>query len=747
MACLIDFTSIPQQLERLLKPMAKQIKNESSVKGRKPLWIAIIAIVAWLGISSVAGPTFGKLSTVQENDNAAFLPDNAESTLASKITVKFNDSANDKLPTLLVFLGDINPQQNPAKLAEIQGYLDGLGNKVLEESGKPLSSYFVPGFPIQAIPSEDGKAVFANVSLNSSIAQELIEEKPALTLIIDFIRKDLKENFEAKSLTTHVTGFGGIFADLFSAFGSIDTTLLLTTLIVVSIILILVYRSPFLWILPLFTAVTALSLAGTIVYFAAKANWLDLNGQSQGILSVLVLGAATDYALLLIARYREELHHHESRYDSMKIALKGVFEPILASGSTVIAGLLVLLLSDLSSNRGLGPVGAIGIASAMITVLTFLPALLVVFGRWIFWPKIPRFDDVDEQLSGTWAKIGSAVEKHPKRTWISTALLLTVLAGFSFTLKADGLANTEAFTTRTDSVIGLEKLGEHFPSGEGSPVEIVINQSDLASVTAALLTVGNVAFVEPVVAGQKIPGQPTPPIKVVDGKILLNATLKVAPDSVEARNTIPIIREAVHKVDKDILVGGGTAVQYDTDVASRHDNRLIIPVVLLIIGVILGLLLRSILAAGLLLLTVVLSFMATLGVCQLVFEHIFNFKGADASFPLFAFIFLVALGIDYNIFLMTRVREEALKIGTRKGVIKGLTVTGGVITSAGIVLAATFAVLGVLPLVFLAELGFAVAFGVLLDTIIVRSLLVPALVHVIGPKIWWPSKLQHENKK
>ena len=727
--------------------MAGQTKSKSAVKGRKPLWIAIIAIVAWLGISSVAGPTFGKLSTVQENDNAAFLPDNAESTLASKITVKFNDSANDKLPTLLVFLGDINPQQNPAKLAEIQGYLDGLGNKVLEESGKPLSSYFVPGFPIQAIPSEDGKAIFANVSLFSYIAQELIEEKPALTLIIDFIRKDLKENFEAKSLTTHVTGFGGIFADLFSAFGSIDTTLLLTTLIVVSIILILVYRSPFLWILPLFTAVTALSLAGTIVYFAAKANWLDLNGQSQGILSVLVLGAATDYALLLIARYREELHHHESRYDSMKIALKGVFEPILASGSTVIAGLLVLLLSDLSSNRGLGPVGAIGIASAMITVLTFLPALLVVFGRWIFWPKIPRFDDVDEQLSGTWAKIGSAVEKHPKRTWISTALLLTVLAGFSFTLKADGLANTEAFTTRTDSVIGLEKLGEHFPSGEGSPVEIVINQSDLASATAALLTVGNVAFVEPVVSGQKIPGQPTPPIKVVDGKILLNATLKVAPDSVEARNTIPIIREAVHQVDKNILVGGGTAVQYDTDVASRHDNRLIIPVVLLIIGVILGLLLRSILAAGLLLLTVVLSFMATLGVCQLVFEHIFNFKGADASFPLFAFIFLVALGIDYNIFLMTRVREESMKIGTRKGVIKGLTVTGGVITSAGIVLAATFAVLGVLPLVFLAELGFAVAFGVLLDTIVVRSLLVPALVHVIGPKIWWPSKLQYEKKK
>jgi len=712
--------------------------------GRKPLWIAVVVIIAWLGITSIAGPTFGKLSTVQENDNAAFLPDNAESTLASKITVKFSDSSNDQIPTLLVFLGDIDPKNNPAKMMQIQKYLDGLGAEILPESGKPLSTYFVPGFPIQAFPSEDGKAALVNIALSSDVAQDRIEEKPTLTLVVDFLREDLKKNFESQALTTHVTGFGGIFADLFGAFGSIDSTLLTTTLLVVSLILIVVYRSPLLWILPLFTAVTALSLAGTIVYYLAKAGTIDLNGQSQGILSVLVLGAATDYALLLIARYREELHHHESRFESMRIALKGVIEPIIASGSTVIAGLLVLLLSQLSGNRGLGPVGAIGVAAAMITVLTLLPALLVVFGRWIFWPKVPKFDDVDEQLSGTWAKVGKAVEKNPKRIWISTAVVLTIFAGFSFTLKADGLANTESFTSRTDSVIGLEELGKHFPSGEGSPVEIVVRQNDVAAVTNALGAITNVAFVEPVVDGQKIPGAPTPPIKVVEGKVLLNATLKVAPDSVEARNTIPTIREALHQIDKEILVGGGTAVQYDTDVASRADNRLIIPIVLLIIGLILGLLLRSIAAAALLLLTVVLSFMATLGVCQLVFENVFGFAGADASFPLFAFIFLVALGIDYNIFLMTRVREEAMKIGTRKGVVKGLTVTGGVITSAGIVLAATFAVLGVLPLVFLAELGFAVAFGVLLDTIVVRSLLVPALVHVIGPKIWWPSKLQHE---
>ena len=726
--------------------MAKKDKSSAAVMGRKPLWIAIVAIIAWLGITSIAGPTFGKLSTVQENDNSAFLPDDAESTLASKITIKFSDSSNDQIPTLLVFLGDVDPKNNPAKMVQIQKYLDGLGDEILPESGKALSTYFVPGFPIQAFASEDGKAALVNIALSSDVAQDRIKEKPALTLIVDFLREDLKKNFESQALTTHVTGFGGIFADLFGAFGSIDSTLLTTTLLVVSLILIVVYRSPLLWILPLFTAVTALSLAGTVVYYLAKAGTIDLNGQSQGILSVLVLGAATDYALLLIARYREELHHHESRYESMRIALRGVVEPIIASGSTVIAGLLVLLLSQLSGNRGLGPVGAIGIATAMVTVLTLLPALLVVFGRWIFWPKIPKFDDVDEQLSGTWSKVGRAVEKNPKRIWISTALLLTILAGFSFTLKADGLANTEAFTARTDSVIGLEELGKHFPGGEGSPVEVVIKENDIAAVTKVLGAIANVAFVEPVVAGQKIPGAPTPPVKVVEGKVLLNVTLKVAPDSVEARNTIPIIREAVHKIDKEILVGGGTAVQYDTDVASRADNRLIIPIVLLIIGLILGLLLRSIAAALLLLLTVVLSFMATLGVCQLVFEHVFGFAGADASFPLFAFIFLVALGIDYNIFLMTRVREEALKIGTRKGVIKGLTVTGGVITSAGIVLAATFAVLGVLPLVFLAELGFAVAFGVLLDTIIVRSLLVPALVHVIGPKVWWPSKLQFEKK-
>lgn len=717
--------------------------SKNRTKGRRALWIAVVSIIAWLSIGGFSGAAFSKISTVQENDNSAFLPENAESTIAGKITVKFADQSENLLPTLLLLLGDFNPATNPEALGRVNEYANTLGAKVLPESGKPLSNYFAPGAPLQAIPSADGKAVLINVQLDAKVASENIDKEPVLPLLIDFIREDMEKNFGA-GIESHVTGPGGIFADLFGAFGSIDTKLLQTTLIVVAIILIVVYRSPILWIIPLFTAGTALGLATMVVYYLAKADIIDLNGQTQGILDVLVLGAATDYALLLISRYREELHHHESRYEAMKIALRGVVEPIVASGSTVIAGLMVLLLSDLSSNRGLGPVGSIGIASAMLAALTLLPALLIVFGRWIFWPKVPKFDDEDEKLSGMWAKVGNFVDRKPRAIWVTTALVLIVFAGFSTTLKSDGLAQTDAFTTRTDSVIGLEKLGEHFPSGEGTPVEIVVDQGDLAAATAAIKTVKNVANVVPVTQLDPATRQPTADLKIVDGKVLLYATLSVAPDSVEAKETIPVLRDAVKKVNENILVGGQTAVSYDVDQSSRRDNRVIIPIVLVLIAIILGLLLRSIYAAALLLTTVVLSFAATLGVCALVFEHVFGFAGTDASFPLFAFVFLVALGIDYNIFLMTRVREESFKIGTRAGVIKGLTVTGGVITSAGIVLAATFGVLGVLPLVFLAELGFAVAFGVLLDTIVVRSLLVPALVREIGPKIWWPSKLQHQ---
>ena len=598
----------------------------------------------------------------------------------------------------------------------------------------PLSKYLLPGSQVTAFPAPDGKAVLASILLDgAAIAEVLPNDEPVLPAIVEALREDFTPFAKDLGFDSYVTGAGGLIGDLFGAFGDLDSTLLLTTLGVVAFILIIVYRSPILWFLPLLSAVFALSTAGGIIYLLAKNDVIDVNGQSQGILSVLVLGAGTDYALLLISRYREELHHHSTPVAAMRAAYRGTFEPIVASGATVALGLLVLLLSDLSGNRGLGPIGAIGVAVAVITMVTLLPAFLVLFGRWIFWPRIPRFDDVDSQLTGTWAKVGNIVERRPRRAWVVTGLLLVVLAGFSTTLKTDGLSTSESFTGNPESVVGQKLLENHFPGGEGDPTKVILKNELIPAVSAKLQSVAGVTAVAPEANAAGV--------IVKNGLSILNVTLSTAPDSRESRDRIPAIREAVKSIDDSILVGGTTAVFFDTDVAARHDNRTVIPVVLLLITLILGLLLRSIVSAVLLLGTVVLSYFATLGVCALVFNHIFGFAGADASFPLFAFIFLVALGIDYNIFLMTRVREESGKMGTRKGVIKGLTVTGSVITSAGIVLAATFGVLGILPLVFLAELGFAVAFGVLLDTIIVRSILVPALVHEIGPKVWWPSKL------
>lgn len=704
--------------------------NSTMRSKRKPIAIAILVVIAWFGVTGFFGPLFGKLTSVQENDNSAFLPDSAESTKAVKLLESFAAGESTAFPTLVLLEGTVGPEV----LQQINAHLETVPDLKLGGTDIPLSKYLLPGSQVTAFPAPDGTAVLASILLDgAAIAEVLPNEEPVLPAIVEALREDFTPFAKELGFESYVTGAGGLIGDLFGAFGDLDSTLLLTTLGVVAFILIIVYRSPILWFLPLLSAVFALSTAGGIIYLLAKNNVIDVNGQSQGILSVLVLGAGTDYALLLISRYREELHHHATPVAAMRAAYRGTFEPIVASGATVALGLLVLLLSDLSGNRGLGPIGAIGVAVAVITMVTLLPAFLVLFGRWIFWPRIPRFDDADSQLTGTWAKVGNLVERRPRRAWVITGLLLVVLAAFSTTLKTDGLSTSESFTGNPESVVGQKLLLNHFPGGEGDPTKVILKNELIPAVSEKLRGVAGVSEVAPEAnAGGVI---------VKNGLSILNVTLSTAPDSRESRDRIPAIREAVKSIDESILVGGTTAVFFDTDVAARHDNRTVIPVVLLLITLILGLLLRSIVSAVLLLGTVVLSYFATLGVCALVFNHIFGFAGGDASFPLFAFIFLVALGIDYNIFLMTRVREESGKLGTRKGVIKGLTVTGSVITSAGIVLAATFGVLGILPLVFLAQLGFAVAFGVLLDTIIVRSILVPALVHEIGPKVWWPSKL------
>ena len=725
-------------------------KSTTTRSHRRLVFAASVVAILWLFISSATGPLFGNLSTVQKNDNSKFLPAGVESSKASDAILKFSDNTiNNQFPTLILFEG----KADAAKVASANVFVQGLvGKNLVDSKGQlikdakgnsisiPISKYLAPGAQIGAFPSAKNDAILANVPLDSKSAGDILpSKKPVLPAIVTTIRYYSTQYASANGFVTHTTGLGGLFADLFDAFSGLDSSLLLVTGGVIAIILIFVYRSPVLWILPLISAGFALTLAGGVIYELAKHNVITLDGQSQGILSVLVLGAATDYALLLIARYREELHHFEHRVDAMKVAWRGVVEPIVASGTTVALGLLVLLLSQLTNNRGLGPVGAIGIVCAMITILTLLPALLVIFGRWIFWPKRPKNNTEDEKLTGIWSKVAKSTEKSPRKFWSAAILVLVILAAFAATLHPNGLSTAQSFTKRTDSVIGQEQLTTYFPGGQGKPTQVVVSADKVQAVTSKLLSIKGVSEVTPQTTA---PGSTD--AKVVAGKELLNVTLAYGPDTAAAIKLIPPIRAGVHAIDATSLVGGTTAVYYDIDAATRHDQKVIIPVILLLIAIILGLLLRSIAAALLLLGSVVISYYATLGACSIVFHHMFHFAGEDSSFPLFAFVFLVALGIDYNIFLMTRVREETIKSGTRAGMTKGVTVTGGVITSAGIVLAATFSVLGILPLVFLAELGFAVAFGVLLDTLLVRSILVPALVHSIGPKVWWPSKLQHD---
>jgi RND superfamily putative drug exporter len=774
-----------------------------SKAGRRAVWIAVAVAIGWLLIGSVAGPLSGKLSEVSSNDNASFLPASAESTLAANEQAGFAE--NNSLPVLIVLAREDGAALTKEDAAAAAAFAQSIPGLPVE--GATVADYVDPG-PIVPFPSQDGKALLINVPLNADKAGEnTASGELSLAVITEAIRKGAAD---VPGLQVNVTGPAGILTDLIAIFGAIDTTLLGATALIVAIILIFVYRSPFIWVIPLLASLMALSAASAIVYVLAKNEVLVLNGQSQGILTVLVFGAGTDYALLTIARYREELHHHAVHTDAIKAAWRGTVEPIVASAATVIIGLMCLLLSELNSNRSLGPVGAAGILGALIVMLTFLPALLaipsvvlpvlafliptvvglglslisdvsvgpfaaiggllalltilgwVVFGimrirkphwgpfsrdkfppgRWAFWPKVPREGEEDERLSGIWSRLAGSIGRRPRFTWIATAVVMLILAGFSLTLKADGITTTEAFVNETDSVVGQSQLAEHFPGGLGTPAIIIANASSVDAVVAAAEKSPGVAAVTAYTGAP--PGTPAAglPPKVVDGRVLLEVTLADAADSPQAIDAVQGLRDNVHAVDgADALVGGQTASQLDVDTASLRDRNLIIPVVLVVIFLILMLLLRSVAAPVLLIGTVVLSFFATLGVCAIFFNNVFGFAGADTSFPLFAFVFLVALGVDYNIFLMTRVREESVKIGTRPGILKGLTVTGGVITSAGIVLAATFLVLGVLPLVFLRQIGFAVAVGVLIDTFIVRSTLVPALAYDIGSKIWWPSKL------
>jgi len=716
-----------------------------------PFFALIAVAVAVLFAGGVGGSFQGKLSEVQKNDNSSYLPGSAESTQAGNEAAKF--STSQSLPGFLVF------QRTTGLTAADKAHIAAVFGALASQSGVESDALTPVTF------AKDGTA--------ASIYAPLIAKQNGVAVSGKVLSSnetsvvDLGRNGAPAGLSVYPAGPGGLLVALLSAFSGLDGTLLLAAGGIVILILLLVYRSPVLWFFPLFSAVLALGLSSMVIYFLAKNNVLTLTGQSQGILSVLVLGAGTDYALLLISRYREELHNYERRSDAMIKAWKGSASAIFASGATVIVGLLCLSFSQLNSNKSLGPVAAIGIACTLLVMMTFLPVALAAAGRWVFWPRRPTTHTpaAEPGTAGLWGSVARFVGAHHRKAWIgATVILLLCLLGLGG-LKTNGFSVAQGFTNTPDAVLGQNIYDAKFDKGAGAPAVIAVNAADQAAVIAAVSTVPGIATAPGSVCVQldyaKIAvlrkgsgsagGPPAgtlgcPPaalqVAPINGRIIVNAVLTDSFDSKGAYDTIARLRSAVHALPgADALVGGQSAATLDVRTASVHDRNLIIPIVLVVIFLVLALLLRALLAPLLLIATVVLSFGASLGVCGWVFTHLFGFAGTDQSFPLFAFVFLVALGIDYNIFLMTRVREESLTFGTRVGVLRGLAVTGGVITSAGVVLAATFAVLGVLPLVFLAELGFAVAFGVLLDTILVRTILVPALAHDIGRKIWWPSKL------
>ncbi len=699
--------------------------------------VPALLILVWFAGAAIGGPYFGRVDEVSSNEQANYLPTSSEATAVQDLRGEFSGSGS--IPAIVVFTSEAKLTRNQISAVDT----------AVAELPKLVG---VAGAASPAIPSTDGLAlqVFVPIEAGSAVGD-------VVTTVAEQLRRTTPTGVDV-----HVTGPAGFAADLIDAFSGIDGLLLGVALMAVLVILIVVYRSFLLPVVVLATSMFALCVALLCIWWLAKAGVLLLSGQTQGILFILVIGAATDYSLLYVSRYREALRSHRDTSRATRQALRGAFEPIAASGSTVIAGLLCLLLSDLKSNSTLGPVAAIGIVFAMLSALTLLPSLLLILGREAFWPRRPAYEpqvvlaEHGVHTTGLWARLNRLLRDRARLVWVITAAVLAAGVVGATQFEAAGVPQSDLVLGASQARDGQVLLGRHFPGGSGSPAIVVAPADRLQETANILLDHSGIAGVGVVVADSPTGAapvthdgiQPLGPARVpaprptiVDHNVMLQATLADPADSDAAASTIRSIRSELAAAVPGALVGGVTAVAVDTDDASIRDRNLIIPVILLVIFVILMLLLRSVVAPLILIATTVLSFGTALGVAALVFNHVLDFPGADPAVPLYSFVFLVALGIDYNIFLMTRVREESAQWGTREGILRGLSITGGVITSAGLVLAATFAALSVIPILFLAQISFIVAFGVLLDTFVVRSLLVPALSYDIGSAIWWPSAL------
>ncbi|WFE31358.1 MMPL family transporter [Micromonospora sp. WMMD975] len=668
-------------------------------------------LVLWLVLLSVAGPLAVKLGEAQDNSTLGALPAGVESSRAAqRVEAAFPDSRRQLAIAVYVRDGGLTAADRAradADRAAFAGYAEG-------------------GVVSPPVPSADGRALL--FSLPVSVDEDRRAE------VVSAMKERLAEDVPS-GLRTALTGDAAAESDVFDAFGGMDGALLLATAVTVALLLLVTYRSPVLWLVPLIAVGVANQLAAGTVYLLARHAGLAVDFQSQTILTVLVFGVGVDYALLLIARYREELRRHADRHAAMATALRRSYSAICASAATVALGLLCLLAADLPATRGLGPVGAVGIVAALLAMTTLLPALLVLLGRWVFWPFVPRYApgaDADDRAAdhGVWRRIAGPVGRRPRLVWVGTTAALLVLTLGIGNLSL-GLPDDESFTTEVGSVTGQRLIADHYPGGSAAPVEVVAAADAADRVVAAVGRVPGVSDVNE-------------PQRSADGRwVRVTTVLTDAPDSAAARDTVTRLRDAVHAVPgAEALVGGRTAMLIDERRTVDRDNRVVIPLVLAVVLVILVLLLRALVAPLLLMASVILTYAAAMGAAGLLLgalghPHLF------VGIPLQAFLFLVALGVDYTIFLMTRAREETALIGHRAGVLRALTVTGGVITSAGVVLAATFGALLVLPLVPSVQTGVIVGVGILLDTFLVRSLLIPALTLDLGVRTWWPGRLAH----
>ena len=802
--------------------------------GRRAKWVVFLIWLVGIFISLGANLP-GKFTDAEENESTSFLPGDAESTKV--LTAAEELQGGELAPAVILYrresgltaadrqkivedVGRLTERRFPAVVADgataasggqSQGDQGGgaPAGGVPEGCGGPTTP--IPGQPDDYAPfvgpvcSQDGKAALVTAYIKGDGESDDILDP------VDFWRDTVSD--PGGGLEVKITGGAGYAADAIKVFEGINGTLLLAAVSLVIFLLIVIYRSPIFFWIPLAAVIFAEMLARSVGYGLSELG-VTINGQSSSIMSVLVLGAGTDYALLIVARYREELHHTEDRHAAMQAAMTSAGPAVFASAATVIAALLCLSIAKVNGTSGLGPIGAMGVACAAISMLTLLPALLTIFGRRAFWPFAPhtpnwtaptdvaqsgigrrivegssfgallpvigagllafillpitiitgllrrfvslvtggrvktpsvvslldgpifkpyevrrtKHEHLSDATHGFWKRVGDRVARRPARVMTgSIVVLLIMCAGLAFF--STDLTTNDGYRTSVESVEGQDLLAQSFPAGASAPADVIVPPGgDVQAVQAALeQTNGIDAVTGPVAEGEQ--------------GTLIQATLDPPPYSTEAFDLVEPIRDAAKGAVEGTVVGGASAVEFDVREAAGWDSTVIPPIVLVVVFLILVLLLRAVIAPLILIGTVILSFLAALGVGYFVFDLIFDFPGSDPSLPLFAFVFLVALGVDYNIFLMARAREETLKHGTREGMLRALAVTGGVITSAGIVLAGTFSVLAVLPLVFLTEIGFVVAFGVLLDTFLVRSVLVPAIVLKLGPQVWWPSQL------